>query len=69
MPYVFKRGDEIRTDNGWHFVVTRTKLWSKTSGVVYGLIVDKDGERSTERYLGTVDGLRMVDPLYRDMNN
>ena len=66
--YVFKRGDEINTRNGWRFVVSRVDGWKDAdgtpNGAVYGAEVGKGGKRSASRYLGTVRGLRDADDYY-----
>lgn len=61
--YVFKRGDEINTNNGWRFVVSHVELWSEDDGCVYGSEL-RNGKRTAVRYLGTVRGLRGSDPFY-----
>lgn len=67
MRYVFKRGDEIKTRNGWNFVVSEVKLWDKDDGEVHGCVIDKSGRRSKPRYLGTVHGLRLADDFYNNL--
>lgn len=63
---MFKRGDEIRTRNGWRFVVAKVDMWSKDDGQVFGRVVDDKGKKSEAHYIGTVKGLKQADPYWCD---
>ena len=65
---MFSKGDEIRTDNGWRFIVDHIIPWSdgETDGAVCARVVAKDGKRSDVRYIGTIQGLAQADPYWRD---